>query len=70
MESLKMPQPRQMDTSAVARCRRCGSEVFSETIVEREGVAVERIVAGSFRQALDPDGSPYGPIIPFCNCGG
>jgi hypothetical protein len=55
-----------METSAAAVCRKCGAEVYTESIIEQDGVPVERIVSGTFRQALDPDGLPYGPVIPFC----
>ncbi len=68
MDAIKLPQPRVMQTSAVARCNRCSATVYTETVVEEHGKPIERIVTGTFRQALDADGQPTGPVIPFCNC--
>jgi hypothetical protein len=67
-EIVKVPQPRKMETDAVAKCRHCGAEIYKETFLEIDGVPTERFVVGSFRQALDNDGRPFGPVIPFCNC--
>jgi hypothetical protein len=67
-EIVKVPQPRRMETAAVAKCHHCGAEVYVEALVEKEGVPVERVVRGSFRQALDNEGRPFGPVIPFCDC--
>lgn len=67
-DAITLAQPRQTETSALAACRQCGRVLYQETLVERHGTPVERIVCGSFRQALDADGAPTGPVIPFCNC--
>lgn len=69
MEAIRYPQPQKMETAAVARCNKCGVDVYVETIVEMDGKPVERIVTGSFRQALNSDGNPSGAVIPFCTCG-
>ena len=68
MDSMNLQQPRAMHTDIELRCQRCGKTAYLETIREAEGVPVERTVTGSFRQALDPDGTPVGPVIPFCPC--
>lgn len=64
-----MGQPRRVEFSTVAKCSKCGKQVYVETIVEIEGKTVERIVTGTFRQSLDENGVPNGPETPFCNCG-
>lgn len=67
MSNENPPQPREMHTQAEAMCRKCGASVYVETIVERDGRPVERVVIGSFKQRLDSDGAPSGPVIPFCS---
>lgn len=69
MESINLKQPKKTETSAVLRCSKCGKDLYTETIVESFGKPVERVVIGQFRQTLNSDGEPCGPVIPFCNCG-
>lgn len=68
MDNALLKQPKRIETSAAAKCSKCQKEVYTETLVEKNGVLVERVVVGSFRQALDADGMPNGPVIPFCIC--
>lgn len=70
MEAVRLDQPRRQETACEAKCSKCGEVVYCETIVEVDGFPVERVVTGTFRQALDSDGNPSGPVIPFCNCKG
>lgn len=70
MDSAKFPQPVRHETTCEAKCSKCGAVVYTESLVEENGVNIERIVCGSFRQALTADGEPTGPVIPFCNCKG
>jgi NAD-dependent DNA ligase len=67
-ESLSLKQPKRTETSVVATCSKCKSEVYKEVIVECQGVPVERLIYGTSKQALDVNGNPVGPIVPFCNC--
>jgi hypothetical protein len=69
MDNTFLRQPRKQHTTAEAVCKKCGKVLYSETLVEENGKFVERIVEGVFRQALNEDGEPTGPVIPFCNCG-
>ena len=69
-ENTILPQPSKMETSMLAKCKVCGTVIYCESFVEQDGKPVERIVTGTFRQALNSDGEPVGPVIPFCNCGG
>lgn len=68
MDSSIVDQPRKTETAMVARCSRCGEEIYVETIVELRGKPVERVVVGRFKQSLDKLGVPSGPVIPFCQC--
>lgn len=67
-ENLNLQQPARTETSVVATCRHCGSEVYLETLIEELGVPVERITSGTARQTVDSDGNQTGPVVPFCNC--
>lgn len=69
MENLSLVPPK-VETSVELNCKACGKVVYTETIVEIKNVPVERIVQGTFRQSLDENGEPNGPVIPFCNCKG
>lgn len=68
MDSTHLTQPRKTKTSVDARCRHCGAVVYAEIVTDELGVPVEREVRGQFRQALDAEGLPLGPVIPFCTC--
>lgn len=68
-ENITLDQPRKTETSLVAVCSKCKQAVYNEVLVERYGKLVERVVTGSFRQAIDEHGMPTGPVVPFCNCG-
>lgn len=67
-ENLNLDQPKRTETSIVAKCSKCGSVTYVETIVEELGIPVEKITSGTARQAVDEDGNPKGPVIPFCKC--
>lgn len=70
MDSAKFPQPTSQETTCEAKCNKCGRVVYTETFVEENGVTIERIVTGSFRQSVTGDGEINGPVVPFCNCEG
>lgn len=66
MDAIRLNQPRRVETTAELRCTHCGALVYLEAVIDRDGTPVERHVTGTYRQALDPDGHPVGPVIPYC----
>lgn len=67
-ENVDLNQPKRTETSILAKCSKCESEIYKEVIVEQYGMPVERLMYGTARQALDEYGNPKGPVIPFCDC--
>ncbi len=67
-DTIDLNQPKRTETSILAICSRCKSEIYKEIIVECRGVPVERLMYGTARQTLDEYGNPTGPVIPFCDC--
>ena len=67
-EAINFDQPKITETTLVANCKRCGTEVYKEVTLEKQGVPFNKLTYGTFSQEIDLDGNLSGPITPFCEC--
>lgn len=72
MEVAQNKPPRQLSEGYQCKCKHCGNAMYSEVFIAKlqddGNYTHERVVQGTFRQSVDPDGAPIGPVIPMCNC--
>lgn len=70
MEATNSSPPRRITEASQFGCVKCHAVIFTETLsAELECCGAykhSRVVVGSFTQATDAEGTPTGPVIPFC----